>query len=71
MVDHTYCDDIGIFAPNLARAQHRDRILQTVLRGLKKPFSCKQHEEGFQDHMILAGLHIDKNGVRVELRQNY
>ena len=41
----------------------RSRILEAILRAYGKTVNSKNSDSPYDDHMILAGLHFDKDGV--------
>ena len=63
-----YVDDLGVWADSEQRALNRGRILEALLRSMNKPFSQKQGASGgtVDSHMILAGLHFDSEGVKID-----
>ena len=58
-----YVDDVGVHGATPEEVMIRSRVLEAILRAYGKTVNSKNSDSPYDDHMILAGLHFDKDGV--------
>jgi len=64
---HSYIDDLGAHGTTAERCLGRGRLLSTILKQYKKPFSEKPGADGslVTTEITLAGMHVDEHGVHL------